>query len=84
MQDNHSVSLEIGTLRGLHFQAPPHAQAKLVRCGNGAIFDVAVDIRKGKTNFWSLAGLRAFTEEWTSTLRTNWLCTWVRNFRAGQ
>ena len=51
VQDNHSVSLEIGTLRGMHFQAPPHAQAKLVRCGNGAIFDVAVDIRKGSPTF---------------------------------
>jgi dTDP-4-dehydrorhamnose 3,5-epimerase and related enzymes len=33
VQDNHSLSREVGTLRGLHFQAPPHAQAKLVRCG---------------------------------------------------
>ena len=47
VQDNHSVSTAVGTLRGLHFQAPPHAQAKLVRCGRGAIFDVAVDIRRG-------------------------------------
>ena len=46
VQDNHSMSAEIGTLRGLHFQAPPHAQAKLVRCGRGRLFDVAVDIRK--------------------------------------
>ena len=45
VQDNHSVSAAVGTVRGLHFQAPPHAQAKLVRCGRGAIFDVAVDIR---------------------------------------
>ena len=47
VQDNHSISKEVGTLRGLHFQAPPHAQAKLVRCGRGALFDVAVDIRRG-------------------------------------
>ncbi len=46
VQDNHSLSSEVGTMRGLHFQAPPLAQAKLVRCGRGAIFDVAVDIRK--------------------------------------
>ena len=46
VQDNHSLSREIGTLRGLHFQAPPHAQAKLIRCVRGAIFDVAVDIRR--------------------------------------
>ena len=47
VQDNHSLSTSEGTVRGLHFQAPPHAQAKLVRCGRGRIFDVAVDIRKG-------------------------------------
>ena len=47
VQDNHSISRDEGTLRGLHFQAPQHAQAKLVRCGRGAIFDVAVDIRRG-------------------------------------
>mgnify|MGYP003130739522 CR=1 FL=1 len=47
VQDNHSLSMTQGTIRGLHFQAPPHAQDKLVRCGRGALFDVAVDIRKG-------------------------------------
>ena len=51
IQDNHSISYEIGTLRGMHFQAPPHAQGKLVRCGSGAIFDVAVDIREGSPTF---------------------------------
>ena len=47
VQDNHSVSAAVGTLRGLHYQAPPRAQDKLVRCGRGCLFDVAVDIRKG-------------------------------------
>ena len=47
VQDNHSLSREVGTVRGLHFQSPPHAQGKLVRCGRGVIFDVAVDVRKG-------------------------------------
>ena len=51
LQDNHSFSWEPGTLRGLHFQAPPNAQGKLVRCGKGAIFDVTVDIRKGSPTF---------------------------------
>jgi len=51
VQDNHSVSLKVGTLRGLHFQKPPHAQVKLVRCGRGRIFDVVVDIRKGSPTF---------------------------------
>ncbi|SLN69194.1 dTDP-4-dehydrorhamnose 3,5-epimerase [Roseisalinus antarcticus] len=51
VQDNHSLSSAVGTVRGLHFQTPPHAQAKLVRCGRGAIFDVAVDIRRGSPTY---------------------------------
>ncbi|MGH1421221.1 MAG: dTDP-4-dehydrorhamnose 3,5-epimerase [Hyphomonas sp.] len=51
VQDNHSMSAEVGTVRGLHFQAPPHAQDKLVRCGQGALLDVAVDIRKGSPSY---------------------------------
>lgn len=51
VQDNHSLSQAVGTVRGLHFQAPPHAQAKLVRCGRGALFDVAVDIRLGSPSY---------------------------------
>ena len=56
VQDNHSVSAAVGTVRGLHFQAPPHAQAKLVRCGRGAIFDVAVDIRRGSPTYGHWVG----------------------------
>ena len=56
VQDNHSLSAHVGTLRGLHFQAPPHAQAKLVRCGRGAIFDVAVDIRQGRPTYGHWVG----------------------------
>jgi len=56
VQDNHSLSREVGTVRGLHFQAPPHAQAKLVRCGRGALFDVAVDIRKGSPTYGEWVG----------------------------
>jgi dTDP-4-dehydrorhamnose 3,5-epimerase len=51
VQDNHSLSVAAGTLRGLHYQAPPHAQAKLVRCVRGRILDVAVDIRKGSPSY---------------------------------
>lgn len=51
VQENHSLSAQIGTVRGLHFQVPPSAQDKLVRCGRGAIFDVAVDIRKGSPTY---------------------------------
>lgn len=51
VQDNHSLSAQVGTVRGLHFQSPPHAQDKLVRCGRGRLFDVAVDIRKGSPTY---------------------------------
>ena len=51
VQDNHSLSAKRGTLRGLHYQSPPHAQAKLVRCGRGRLWDVAVDARRGSATY---------------------------------
>lgn len=57
VQDNHSLSSAVGTLRGLHFQTPPHAQVKLVRCGRGALFDVAVDIRRGSPTYGHYVGV---------------------------
>jgi len=61
VQDNHSLSRRKGVLRGLHYQMPPHAQAKLVRVPFGRIFDVAVDIRRGSPTFgkWVSAQLSA-------------------------
>ena len=56
VQDNHSLSAQVGTVRGLHFQSPPHAQGKLVRCGKGVLFDVAVDIRKGSPTYGQWVG----------------------------
>jgi len=57
VQDNHSLSVAAGVVRGLHFQAPPHAQAKLVRVGTGAVIDVAVDIRKGSPTYGEWVGV---------------------------
>jgi dTDP-4-dehydrorhamnose reductase/dTDP-4-dehydrorhamnose 3,5-epimerase len=51
IQDNHSLSAQKGTLRGLHFQINPKAQTKLVRCTKGKILDVAVDIREGSPTY---------------------------------
>ncbi len=51
VQDNHSLSKAKGTLRGMHYQSPPHAQTKLVRCGRGRLLDVALDIRRGSPTF---------------------------------
>ena len=62
VQDNHSLSAAAGTVRGLHFQAPPQAQAKLVRCGRGAIFDVAVDIRRGSPTYGDWVGYELSAE----------------------
>lgn len=57
VQDNHSLSSQVGTVRGLHYQSPPHAQAKLVRCGRGRIFDVAVDVRSGSATYGQWFGV---------------------------
>ncbi|WP_420471671.1 dTDP-4-dehydrorhamnose 3,5-epimerase [Brevundimonas sp. FT23042] len=51
VQDNHSYSAAAGTIRGLHYQSPPHAQAKLVRCLRGSIMDYAVDLRRDSPTF---------------------------------
>jgi len=62
VQDSHSLSRETGTVRGLHFQAPPHAQAKLVRCGQGCLYDVAVDIRRGSPTYGQWVGAELSAE----------------------
>ncbi|MGE5270299.1 MAG: dTDP-4-dehydrorhamnose 3,5-epimerase [Thiohalocapsa sp.] len=51
VQENHSLSVEPGVVRGLHFQLPPMSQAKLVRVAAGAVFDVAVDLRRGSPTY---------------------------------
>ena len=57
VQDNHSLSREAGTLRGLHYQSPPHAQGKLVRCGRGRLYDVAVDARANSPTYGEWLGV---------------------------
>ncbi len=61
-QDNHSFSATPGTLRGLHYQAPPMAQAKLVRCTAGRIRDVAVDVRLGSPGYGQWDGIELSAE----------------------
>ena len=68
VQDNHSYSAARGVLRGLHFQAPPAAQDKLVRVSRGAIFDVAVDIRRGSAPFGKWASLIISAQSWNQIL----------------
>lgn len=61
VQDNHSRSAK-GVLRGLHYQLPPHAQGKLVRVVSGAVFDVAVDMRRSSPNFGKWVGYELSAE----------------------
>jgi dTDP-4-dehydrorhamnose 3,5-epimerase len=68
VQDNHSLSRQKGVLRGLHYQMPPLAQDKLVRCVRGSIFDVAVDIRKGSGTFGKWVSLIVSAEKWNQIL----------------
>ena len=65
VQDNHVYSAARGVLRGLHFQKPPHAQGKLVRCVRGAILDVAVDVRAGSPTFGQHVSAEISAANWT-------------------
>jgi dTDP-4-dehydrorhamnose 3,5-epimerase len=62
VQDNQAFNARAGTVRGLHFQQAPHAQAKLVRVLKGAIYDVAVDVRPGSPTFGQVAGAELTAE----------------------
>jgi len=62
VENNISYSRHRGTLRGIHYQAAPHGQSKLVRCTRGAIFDVAVDLRPGSPTFKQWVGVELTAE----------------------
>lgn len=64
VQDNYSHSRSRGVVRGLHFQVPPAAQDKLIRVSRGAIFDVALDVRRDSPSFGRWAGLILSAQEW--------------------
>ena len=68
VQDNHSLSRSRGVLRGLHYQVEPVAQAKLIRVTRGAVFDVAVDIRRSSPSFGRWVGTTLSAEEWNQLL----------------
>ncbi len=68
VQDNHSLSADKGTVRGLHFQLHPFAQDKLVRVSRGSILDVAVDIRRGSPTFGRHVSAVVSAAEWNQIL----------------
>ena len=65
VQDNQSFSSQKGTLRGLHLQLPPFAQAKLIRVLRGSIFDVAVDVRPGSPTYRTFVSFTLTADNWT-------------------
>lgn len=68
VQDNHSLSCERGTLRGLHFQSPPFAQDKLIRVTRGRILDVVIDIRRSSPTYGRHVALELSAESWRQLL----------------
>ena len=79
VQDNHSKSVEVGVLRGLHYQASPHAQSKLIRVTKGSVYDVIVDVRKNSETYGQWQGFE-LTEKNFKMLFVpkgfaHWFCT---------
>jgi dTDP-4-dehydrorhamnose 3,5-epimerase len=65
VQENHSYSEHAGTIRGIHFQVPPHAQGKLIRVLRGAVFDVMVDLRTDSPTFGRYVSVELAAADWT-------------------
>jgi dTDP-4-dehydrorhamnose 3,5-epimerase len=68
VQDNHSLSVDKGILRGLHFQTEPFAQDKLVRVISGSVYDVAVDLRKSSPTFGKHVAITLSSDNWLQLL----------------
>ena len=83
VQDNHSLSRKPGVIRGLHFQLPPLAQAKLVRVVRGSVLDAVVDIRRSSSSFGRHATRDPVRRERPPAFRAAWLRTRLLHARAG-
>ena len=68
LQFNHSFNINRGTLRGMHFQAPPFSETKLIRCVQGKVYDVAVDLRRNSPTFLQHYGIELSSENLYSIL----------------
>jgi dTDP-4-dehydrorhamnose 3,5-epimerase len=68
VQDNHSLSLKAGTIRGLHFQSPPFAQEKLVRVVRGRVLDIAVDLRRSSRTYGRHVAVEISADDWRQLL----------------
>ena len=82
VQDNQSFSVQKGTIRGLHFQLPPAAQAKLVRVLRGSIFDVAVDLRLASPTYGQWVAEQISAEGGEQIVRAARLCARLLHARA--